>query len=315
LAREKGIFVSNETLRSVLSSLLVSHLSVVYGMDEKEFSALIALLGEYFACTADVDMVDDSFRGETDVLFASDRDGNRVPRHTLRALLAARNHPGRVQIAALGGVDPETMSAYFVPFARHAHAPLSGCTVECHDIDGGDITYVLPENLWFLVNLKPGTAYCRLPAYVTEIATVHRWNLEVRGRGAESHTEFRHFGYGQMEYLRDRLRSEFSAEEDSWKKLDRLEAYAAGYADFRIGNKVWLGLEMYMAALMSCGAEESAARDEAMAVKLIPTMVTALDGRIPRDKRGLSETLDTVFGDDQTLRCRKAVKDSGADLV
>ncbi len=315
LAREKGISVSDETLRSIFGSLMVSHLAVVSGMNDGQFSALISLLGEYFACHAAVDTVDAGCRSEADLLFTTDRDGNRVPRNILRAVLAAQNEPGKIHIAALNNVDPAAMSAYFVPFARHAHAPHSGCTVECHGLEGTDTAYTLPENLWFILNLKPGTALCRLPDYVTEIATVHRWTLEAKGRTAEGHTEFRHFGYGQMDYLRDRLRSDFTADEDSWKKIDRLESYAAGYTDFRIGNKLWLGMEMYMAVLMSCGADEHAARDEAMAVKLIPSLTAALDGRIPREKRGLSETLDAVFGDDHTALCHKAVKESGADLT
>ena len=84
---------------------------------------------------------------------------------------------------------------------------------------------------------------------------------------------------------------------------------------FAIGNKIWLGMEMYMAALMSFGAEENAARDEAMAVKLMPVLTAALDGRIPREERGLSETLDAIFGEDHTALCRKAVKESGAELA
>ncbi len=318
LAAEKGISVSETTLRSVFASLAVSRLAVVSGLDHARFDALISLLGEYFACHAAVDQVNDSFRSEADVLFSIDELGNRVPRATLRAVQAAKQEPGKIYLAALDNVDPASMSAYFVPFARHAHAPASGCVVECHSLDSLDATelsYKLPENLWLIVNLKKDAAVCRLPDYVSEIATVNSWPLEIKGKAAAGHTEFRRFGYGQMEYLRDRLRGDFSADEETWKKVDRLEAYAARYSRFAIGNKIWLGMEMYMAALMSFGAEENAARDEAMAVKLMPVLTAALDGRIPREERGLSETLDAIFGEDHTALCRKAVKESGAELA
>ncbi len=318
LAAEKGISISETTLRSVFSSLAVSRLAVVTGMDSARFAALISLLGEYFACHAAVDTISADFHSEMDVLFGTDSAGNRVPKATLRAMTSAQQEPGKIYLAALDNVDPETMSAYFVPFARHAHSPASGCVVECHSEDGLDsidVSYKLPENLWIVLNLKKDAAVCHLPDYVSEIATVNSWPVEIKGKVADGHSEFRHFGYGQMEYLRDRLRGEFSADEESWKKIDRLEAYAARYNRFAIGNKIWLGMEMYMAALMSFGAEENTARDEAMAVKLMPALTAALDGRIPREDRSLSETLDAIFGDDHTALCRKAVKESGADLA
>ena len=315
LAREKGMTVEESTLRSIFASLAVSRLAVVHGMDDKRFSALISLLGEYFACPAAVDTVSDSCRSETDLLLVPDAQGNRLPSHTLRAITAAQSEPGRIHLAALTHVDPLKLSAYFVPFSRHAHAPYSGHILECHGGEGAESTYVLSENLWVILNLKKDASVCSLPAHITEIATVNSWSLELGGSAAATHSEFRRFGYGQMEYLRDRLRSDFSADEETWKKLDRLEGFAHRLSGFRMSNKHWLGLEMYMATLMAFGAEEPAARDEAMSVKLMPSLTSALDGKIPRGERSLSETLDAVFGEDHTALCRKAIKDSGADLT
>ena len=104
-------------------------------------------------------------------------------------------------------------------------------------------------------------------------------------------------------------------DEDTWKKIDRLEAFGARYGEFHIGNKLWLGMELYMAVLMSQDVAEPAARDEALAVKLMPSLISVLSGKIPRDDRGLGETLDAIFGEDNTALCRKVVKESGTDLI
>jgi hypothetical protein len=82
-----------------------------------------------------------------------------------------------------------------------------------------------------------------------------------------------------------------------------------------MSNKLWLRLEQYMAVLISLGMPETDALDEAMAVKLLPALIPVLSGRIPRDERGLCETMDAIFGDGNTALCRKAVKDSEADLI
>ena len=315
LAREKGIILSETTAKSIFAAVSASNLIVVRDMSDKQFEALITLLSEYFSCPTQVDTVDESYTSESNVLFTADTFYNMVPRNVLRALLAAQREPGKIHLAALAGVVPATMSSYFVPFARFAHAPKSGAVINCKGVYGEDVSYRIPENLWFILNLKNGESVSTLPDYVAEIATVNDWHFDMTGITSETHSEFRHFGYGQIEYLCDRLRSNFEVDEDTWKKIDRLEAFGARYGEFHIGNKMWLGMELYMAVLMSQGIAEPAARDEAMAVKLMPSLISVLSGKIPRDDRGLGETLDVIFGEDNTALCRKIVKESGADLI
>ena len=315
LAREKGMTVSDSTVRSLFTALAASRLLVVRGLSEAHFAALISLLSEYFDGSAEIDEVDETYRSEADALFATDEHGNCIPRGVLNAIQNAQAEPGKIHLAAFTQVEPETMSAYFVPFARHAHAPYSGCMVACHGPSGEENKYRISENLWFIVNLKQDASLCALPDYISEIATVHAWTWETKGYTAEGHTEFRHFSFGQMEYLCDRIRSDFTVDEETWKQIDRLEAYGARYSDFRIGNKTWLGMELYMAVLISLGADEPTARDEALSVKLMPTLLKALSGRIPRGERGLGETLDAIFGEEHTALCRKTMKESNADLI
>ncbi len=314
LVQEKGLFLGESTVNSLLASLATSRLVLIRDMSDAHFSSLVSLLGEYFSGAATVDAVDESYRSEADVLFTVDESGIRTPRHITVALDTARRERGTIHLAALTNVDPSVMSDYFVPFARHAHAPRAGCSVTALNVDGETEEFSLPENLWFLVHLKEGTSLHTLPDYVAEVATVHTWHVE-RIAPVSERAHFRRFSYGQMDYLCDRLRSGFTVDEDTWKKIDRLEAYAARFGEFRMENKIWLGLEQYMAALMSMDVSEAAAQDEAMAVKLLPALIPALSGRIPRDERGFCETLDAIFGDDNTALCRRTVKESGADLI
>ena len=314
LAREKGLLLSETTVNSILAALATSRLVMVRGVSDAHFSALVALLGEYFAGAATLDTVDESYRSESDVLVAVDESDASKPRCFSAALEIARSEKGAIHLAALTNVDPASMSDYFVPFVRHAHAPRAGSPVAVQSVDGETEEFRLPENLWFLLRLKEGTSLHTLPDYVAEVATVHTWQIEQIAPASER-TSFRRFSYGQMEYLCDRLRSGSSVDEEAWKKIDRLEAYAARFGEFRMGNKLWLGLELYMAALLSMGVTQTAALDETVAVKLLPALIPALSGRIHRDERGLCETLDAIFGDDCTALCRRTVKESGADLV
>jgi hypothetical protein len=153
-----------------------------------------------------------------------------------------------------------------------------------------------------------------MPDYLTEVAAVLTPSFE-SAEPAATHTEFAAFRYGQMLYLCDRLKASFSMEEDSWKRIDRLETYATRLGGFAVTNKLWLGLESYLAVVLTVEPDPATALDEALAARLMPALMPALSGKIPKEERGLSETLDAVFGDGNTTLCRKTVKESGADLT
>ena len=314
LARERGITVEDGTVRSILSAMAASRLMVVRGMPAAAFEALIAWLGDYFLCPASVDAVDGTYLTEADMLFGTSETGEREERGVLRAARAAAAEPGRIHVAALTNVDLATLSHYFVPFARYARAPHEGCVITVREGEA-ESSYRMPQNLWFILNLQEDAPLYTLPDYVSEIATVHGWSLEHGGYEAEEKSRLKPFSYGQMEFFSEGLRKDFSAEEEDWKKIDALEAYAARYTPYRIGNRCWLSLELYMAALSAMGVPAVAARDEAVAVKLMPSLVASLSGKILRSERGLGETLDTLFGEEHTTLCRKLLKSSGAELV
>lgn len=314
LAREKGLLLDESTVHSLFAALATSRLVMVRGMSEDQFSSLVALLGEYFSGATTVDRVDESYCGEADTLFMVDDTGLRTSRGATNVLLTARQERGSLHFAAFSQVDPATMSAYFVPFARHAHAPRGASVITAINTDGETVSFTLAENLWILVQIKEGASMHTLPDYITEVATVHTWKAE-RIAPTSEQNHFRRLSYGQMMYLSEQLRNRASIDEEIWKKVDGLEAYTARFGDFRMSNKLWLRLEQYMAVLISLGMPETDALDEAMAVKLLPALIPVLSGRIPRDERGLCETMDAIFGDGNTALCRKAVKDSEADLI
>lgn len=313
LAAERGVTLSEGTARSLLASLAASRLVVLRHMEEESFRALMTLLCEYFACPLHLDRVDAGYACERDVLLRDTEEGETHPRGVLNAMEAARAHPESIHIAALTDVAGADMPTYFVPFARYARTPLSRCAVTALSPAGEETVYTIPENLWFILNMKdePVTA---LPDHVCEIASVQRLSMEMTSP-AEGHTDFRRFSYGQMVYLCDRVRSSLTVDEEIWKRLDRLEAYAARFGEFRVSNKLWLGLETYLAVLLAGGGEEASALDETLAVRLIPSLLHALDGKLPKEERSLSETLDSLLGEDRTALCRRAVKESGATVI
>jgi hypothetical protein len=294
--------------------MVSTRLTVTKGLSAERFAALTALLSEYFGCPASLDAVDETYTDEASLLFGKTEEGETLPRKALDAIESARRDPRAIHIIALDNVAFDAISNYFVSYVRYARAPHSACAVTAHDTEGNEVAYLLPENLWFILNLREGEGLHRMPDYLTEVAAVLTPFFE-SAEPAAAHTEFTPFRYGQMLYLCDRLKASFSLEEDTWKRIDRLESYAARLSGFGLTNKLWLGLEGYLSAILTLETDPAAALDEALAARLMPALIASLSGRIPREERSLTETLDAILGDENATLCRKTVKESGADLT
>ena len=314
LATEKGLTPESGTVPALLSAMASSRLLLTRGMDSETFTAMTETLCEYFGCPAAVDTVDATYTDEAALLYRREESGELTPRNALTAVESARRDPRTVHLVSLTEVPLETLSDYFVPYARYTRAPRTACSVTTHDPEGNEVAYLLPENLWFVLNLKDGESLGNLPDYIAEVAALLNPAFTATPPAA-AHSEFAPFPYGQMLYLCDRLKSGFALEEENWKRIDRLEAYAARYSGFAVTNKLWLGLETYLAALMTVEPDPAAALDEALSVRLLPALIAALSGKLPREERSLTETLEAVLGEGNATHCRRTLKESGADLT
>ena len=313
-ASEKGYTVDAAAAREIFSAMASSRLVATRGMSDEAFGTLVLLLSEYFECPYCVDKVTGDYKSESDVLFAA---ADHQRRNAMRAVESANALRPNIHIAALNGVTMDGMSTYFVPFARYARNPLSSTSVTATNERGIEAVYYIPKNMWFFLNLSATEPLSVMPDYVTEIVSVCRVDM-AKCKPAEGHVELHKFKYYQLDYLTDRVKSRFEVDEETWKKIDRLEDYANRHNAYRIGNKLWVGFETYAAVYMACdvsAGNEEEAIDRAVAAKLLPSVIRTVNGRMRGDERGLAETLDAIFGDDHTAACRRMVAESGADII
>jgi hypothetical protein len=313
LAATRGVTLTESDALRLLSCMAASRLVFLSGMSAERFSNLVSLLGAYFDCPAEADAVN-GWSCDRDVLVAVDENGEETPRNTLTALESAHREQGTLHVAALSGVDPTCLAAYFTAFARHGQSPHGGVTVTVCPPARGEgeeaTTYSLPENLWFFLRLSEGTTVGTLPDFVTETATVLTLPLEPCVPSGEVR-DIRPFRYGQMDFLTERAMNAASVGEDTWKRIDRLETYARRYSSFAMTNKLWVAVETCMAVRLAGGETTGTALDGAVATKLLPAMIPALKGQIPHGEPRLSETLDGIFGEGNMPSCRGLIKETG----
>ena len=115
------------------------------------------------------------------------------------------------------------------------------------------------------------------------------------------------------EFLCSKISANILTPPISLKKIDKLTEYAKNHGTFYMGNKLCTGIEKYSSAFIACEGEVSIALDKAMAAKLIPSIIIAIGKNENADIKELSETLDTIFGEENTMACRNAISTSGGN--
>lgn len=305
-ARERGYKLEEAVVRKMFASLAASRLIVVAGMSDEDFKSLVLLVSNYFHSSMFIDEVDDSYTNGDRMFYHTDAQGNRVKTNAHIALDAAKITHQNVHLAALTHVKAADIPAYFSAFTKYIKNPLACKYVVAFNDKNVETAYVMPQNLWFIMNLAEDQDVSALPAYIAEIATVNIIDLE-RCEESENHSHVRDFSYYQIDYLLDKAIAKGEVAEDSWKQLDRFEEYVNGRSEFKIGNKMWLGMEKFVYAYMAGGGEVDVAIDEAVASKVMSAALSAASKAESEAEVGMIETLDLIFGEDKFKACKRVV--------
>lgn len=313
-AKEKGMEFDRAAVSRIFSAMASSRIIVTNGLGGSAFEDLMVILGNYFESAVYIDNVDETYTSHESLLFQNDVNGNRTRTHAKLALEDAYNASQRIHFVGLSDVKLTNLASYFTPFIKHAKNPTARYGFTAHNERNIETYYTVPQNVWFVLNLAEGENLADIPASLSELASVNGISF-TESTPSETHENVRRFTYYQMEYLCEKVSSKFEINEFTWKKVDKLEAFIASRAPYRINNKLWLCLEKYAGTYMACDHEEGNALDEAIAAKILPSMIAAANGTFAANDTGILETLETLFGEDNVEACKKMLKTSGADIA
>ena len=308
-ARERGYVFSKDTVKEIFASFSASRLIMVKGMNNETFTSFVSVVSEYFGGRLRVDSVNDSYVNEEHMLFGHDEADHRFKRNTLLAMENADRFKYDIFIAALTDVKLETISNYFVPFARYIRNPNGSNSVLAMNERHISTAYNIPRNLWFILNLDGKETLDNMPEYISDIATVNTFEFE-RCEPEHIHGDVTMFKYPQIEYLENKNKAIAEIEEDIWKKFDKLKDFVNYYAKYNLSNKLWTSFEKYVATYIACEGDRREALDKAIAYKLIPSIMSALKDCEFEEGKDLVSTLDRLFGEDNTAYSRKMIQKS-----
>jgi hypothetical protein len=251
-------------------------------------------VANYFGACLFTETITEAHDPQNRLLRVSAEDGTLVSTAVMNALISADEKPQVMHIVYLKDLQISKMSEYLIPYIKYLSNPHSKAEIS---VKGSDEIYVIPDNVWFITELEKGSLVENVPAYVLEQATL----LPVKytdAEPAEEKSEFVPITLTDFEYLAPRYRSKHVLNEDVWKKIDAIEAFAFKHASYKIGNKLCLRIETYISALLSMQTELPVAVDSALASVILPTLSSVLAGKINDTDKNLTDEMERVFGED-----------------
>lgn len=290
---ERGVKLNKGVAENLLSSLVTSRLMIFKGLSAEEFNSFILLLSEYFGTAACVDIANSS--SERSVFFSTDEQGYQKKTNILQALQNAGNSHEKIQLAAIDGVTENDICAWTDPFKKYIRISKKRNDIAIFDNNGKNLGYSIGHNLWIVMRLADGQAFDTLPNSVIKNAAVVEISY-LKCPVQEELSSYQSFTSYHADYILSKESGNKDVAEEIWKKVDKLEKYAQKYADYSIGNKLWLDIEKQMDILLACGMELNDALDAALAVRLLPSVVIALKDNLDKEDRTVLQTLEHILG-------------------
>ena len=291
----KGFILENAVAENLLASIATSGLIVTGGLDSEQFTVFARLLSEYFGTDAFIDTAPKKASGDN-LYFSYDYHGDHTRKNILLALEYARENLSKVVIAAIDGVSKSVMEEYIAPFTKYLYSPKTANKISLHGTNGADMHYNIAPNFRLLINLSDKVSIDSVAPHISTLAAVNKIKYE-KGLIDETFTGVRELNRHQLEYMREKECTKAEVSEDVWKKIDKIEKYAARFSDYRIGNKLWLGFEKHVGMLLAAGLETKEAIDNAVAARLISSLAVSLKDKIPEDEQNLTDNIEFIFGE------------------
>lgn len=293
-AGENGVAVDGNSAANLIAAFASSKLLIAKTADAETFDSFVNAVANYFNASLFTETITEAHNPNDRLLRVTTEDGSLVSTSVLSALISANEKPQTMHIIYLKNLQVAKISDYLIPYVKYFSNPHSNAEVSPK---GSDAVYTIPNNVWFITDLEKGMLVENVPAYMLECATV----LPVKhaiGEPIEPKTEFVPITLTDFEYLSERCKAKFSLNEDIWKKIDAVEAFAFKHTSYKIGNKLWLRIENYLSTLLSMDTELPIAIDSALASVILPTLAASLAGKLDKTDKTLIEEIERIFGED-----------------
>ena len=307
-AAVRGITHGERSAVKIFSAFCASRLIILNSKTIPLAQKLVGILGEFFGSAAYVDEYS-GYRSAEDMMFKSSADGFKEKSAIACAVFDSPASTRTIHIAALTGVVPGDISAFFMPFTRYINFPADGSTITLSGSGNAENTFRISPNLWFVFVCAEGADISKTDPYIASVAAYLDIDLSVTAE-REYKTEKDPFGYYQLRGSERTARENYALDEErGWKRVDKLESYVKKHVAYSSDNKSWTRMEKYASVYLACGGEQQDALDCTVASKMmLPVLTSPVKNGEGYD---LLSAIDNAFGDDGAPECKRVANDAG----
>ena len=299
---DRGIKITPKMARGLLSAILTSRLLVFRSRCDIKLQRILSVLSDFFGSGVSYDCLsEERAQGGTLLQMVSSFDSSIRSTVFKGAIDNAISSEKKVCFVGVDNVRLDVIGAQLMPYVQYFGNPNAGYAI----VDNG-IEIKLPSNLWVIISPKEGQSIDTLPAYISNLATLVDFEgVEIEAQNSITHKPL---AKNQLEALIYQARRDLHIDEELWKGVDALEELIAQHTEYRIGNKVFLQLECYIATYTQAGGELAEAMDSAVASKLLPGILALTRGKESMEEVDLGVMLENYFGESNVSECRRLLK-------
>ena len=303
---ERGFKLNAGVAENIVSSLASSKLLILEDISSEDFNGLMLVLSEYFSTKTYVDKIEGEVEEVYDLFFSRDHVGDAKKKASVLAMEDAARAKEKIHLLCVDGLTAASFEKFIKPFTTYITSQKSSTPVKIFNSQGANVGFNVLQNVKLILRLANDVAIDTLPASILRVAACASI-APVKCQVAEEHLPHHGCNRYQLEYMYEKESSAAAVSENIYKKVDKLESYVASHCDYSIGNKLWLAFEKQIGLLLSAKKETAEAVDSAIALRILPSMMAALNGHLTKEDESLQATLEFIFGEENVAFCVKFI--------
>lgn len=302
--KEYGLIITPKMARKILSAVMTSRLIVVRNALGISCERIVEILARFFDTEPHTENLNGADWDRRSLLRYNQADGESVsrPAPLMQAINSALNEGDKSCFYGVCNAKLKDLGNMLMPYVQYFGNP----DVE-HSVIDENGTVTLPSNLWFVVSPNKDESLDDIPAFVSNLATLVDIEAQTT-KESDSKTVRKPVTCHQLDALIFRAKKRIEIDDELWKRVDSLEAFVNGKTPYRIGNKLFLQMEKYMAIYNACEADLNEAMDCAVAGKLLPAILNLLKDNEGMQDTDLAQIAESIFGEEYATNCSNTIK-------
>lgn len=302
---ERGIDLSKEQARLILSSMASSKILLINSENKELIEKFVPVISEFFSNRVESVKYSDSLK-DTNLFYYLDEEGHYYQTEVYKGIKFANMNSHAISLVSIHDVSLDKVNELLDEHIDNVKG-IEEVTVSSNlKINNNIEEIVLPKNLWYFVFLNENSNI----NLINEKLALNSIYINLTLRECKEinlKTEVSTLNNYQFEKIINDSKLLYNISENHFKKIDLLEEFVAKKVKFNIGNKLNVSIERFFTIYLNLEGKELEAIDLVLKGRLIPLINKKLENVSLNDET-LLERLEKIFGEDNLSLTSKILK-------